>query len=271
MGLSAKQQAWQEISGSPLETLSSGGVAINPWSQWANAVCHLSIGDYRKALTVLKALVPVESIEDAAEPASLSEIAGLASAAIASGLRQLGEHSQALRYDLIACAGSGAAQVDGRIGLAADYVGLGQSVRAAAALDEAKQILNDWRDRVRCHWVNAEIALLVNQSATAISHAEAAAGESADSPRHLAKSLLFLGVASNTYEKSLGDAQLIESIDLSDSLQLRPLLWPAVRVLGDRADKTQTAKADEALSFIAGRLPPGLGSHWEGLDVVGRG
>lgn len=271
MGLSAEQQAWQDISGSPLEILSRSSEAVNPWSQWINAVCQLSIGDYRKALTVLKALVPVEPVEGDVEKSKLSEIEGLASAAIASGLRQLGEHGQALHYDSLACAGTGSAQVDGRIGLAADFVGLGQSVRAATALAEARQALDGWRDRVRYHWVNAEIALLTDETRTAISYAEAATEDAVDSPRHLAKSLLFLGVAKNTYEKLLGDEQLIESVGISDSLQLRPLLWPAVRVLEDRADPAQIAKANEALSFIADRIPSGLGSHWEGLDVVRRG
>ncbi len=271
MGLSAEQQAWQAISSSPLEVLSRSTGLTDPWSRWTNAVCYMSIGDYRKAHTGLQSIHRIGPAVDARELTDVSELEGLVSAAIASGLRQLGEHGPAVRYDLIACSGSGAARVDGCIGLAADYVGLGQLDRAAAALAEATHILDGWRDRVRYHWVNAEVALLADETAAAICHAEAATAEAADSPRHLAKSLLFLGVAKNTHDAPVGDEQLTESIDLSESLQLRPLLWPAVRVLGKRASTEQRMSADEALFYIADRLPEGLGSRWDGRDLVQRG
>ena len=266
MGSNAQKDAWSAITNAPLDGLLTLKENDDSWSTWAYSVCLMSLGDYRATQAALQLL---ERNLGTSKPSEVSEVRGLAAATLASGLRQIGEHEQAVAHDELACLGPGSAQVDGLIGLAADCVGRGQASEAAATLTKVAQLLNGWRDQVRYHWVRSEVALLTEDAATAIYHANQAKSEAARSPRHLAKSLLFLGVARDMSKTADGDDQLLEAVDLAQTLQLRPILWPAVRVLGDRATAAQQAAATDALSFISQRLPPGLGSHWEGRHVAG--
>lgn len=266
MGSSAQQYAWSAITNAPLDGLLALKENEDSWSSWAYSVCLMALGDYRAAQVALQLL---ERNLGTSNPSEVSEVRGLAAATLASGLRQIGEHEQAVAHDELACLGPGSARVDGLIGLAADCVGRGKTHEAAVTLAEVAQLLNGWRDQVRYHWVKAEVALLTEDAATAVHHANLATSEAARSPRHLAKSLLFLGVARDMSKTADGDDQLLEAVDLAQTLQLRPILWPAVKVLGDRATAAQQAAATDALSFISHRLPPGLGSHWEGRHVTG--
>ena len=128
----------------------------------------------------------------------------LASATVASVHRQLGRHAVAQGYDERALEGSdgaGEAGFDALLGLAADAVGLGDAGAASTRLAEAAALAGGraewWRQRVRLGWVRAEVALLEGRPEDAVSAATEAVdlAEHSGAPRHVAKGLLFLGVA----------------------------------------------------------------------------
>ncbi len=212
-------------------------------------------GDYLAAFALFEPLAG-----SAAEPA------GLAAAALASGLRQLGEHGRAVALDATAARSCGAGRVDGLIGLAADHVGLAEPVAAQQALDLAAPELADWRDRVRHGWVATELALLRRDPEEALRFAEraVATARSAGSVRHQVKSELFHAVSRRTVTRGNGAAELHEVARVADQHRLRPLQWPAVQVLGEEATAAEVEGARSALSFIAAHLPPDVGGSWGG-------
>jgi tetratricopeptide (TPR) repeat protein len=165
---------------------------------WLLGVCLSSAGRYGTALEVLDPLVAGEGTPES------QVLAALASATTASIHRQLGRHAVAQGYDERALAGSqgsGEAGFDALLGLSADAIGLGDRGTATARLDEASALAAGrsewWRQRVRLGWVQAEVALLAGNPADAVQAASAAVdlAEQAGAPRHVAKGLLFLGVA----------------------------------------------------------------------------
>lgn len=230
----------------------------DPLALWARGVCLMAGGDYDTAFAMFASVGPAGS-----------EAAGLAAAAIASGLRQLDEHTAALDYDHVAADSPGAARVDGLIGTAADRIGLGDRAAARQALDRAEPHLVDWRDRVRFDWVSAEWALLTGAPHDAVRHCEAAlaAARAAGSLRHRVKSALFLAVAHDTLAPGSGAAQLHGVVAEAAAARLRPLVWPAVLVLADRADEWEREAAREAVAHIGDHLPPGTGSRWGGYAL----
>ena len=130
--------------------------------------------------------------------------AALAASTAASVHRQLGSHAVARTLDLRAeeLAGESAeAAFDARLGLAADAVGLGEEGPAREHMDRAAALTEGradwWRQRVRLLWVRTEVALLVGDPAAAGQTAERAVvlAEASRAPRHVAKSLLFLGIS----------------------------------------------------------------------------
>jgi tetratricopeptide (TPR) repeat protein len=86
-----------------------------------------------------------------------------------------------------------------------------------------------WRSDVRLAWVAAEVALLGGDPATALARAEAAVRRSraADAPRHLAKSLLFRGVAEEVAGRAEAAQTLARAAALAERMGLLPLVWPA--------------------------------------------
>lgn len=258
----------------------------NPWSNWAHAVLLMAEGSYRDAFatfTVLagdRAFAPtVGSARDpgpggarapapgSARGAALAadeELSGMAAAALASGLRQLDEHAAAVAWDDRALASSGIAAVDGWIGRAADEVGLGRADRGAAYLDRAAPLVDGWRARTRMEWVRTEIALLQGDVATAETHARRALAEAedAESPRHVVKSRLFLAVARRSTKPQASAAELRQALAEAMAMRLRPLVWPAVVVLGGDATPQERAAGGEAVRHITAQLPEGYGLQW---------
>jgi hypothetical protein len=124
-----------------------------------------------------------------------------------------------------------------------------------------------WRRRVRLGWVETEVALLAGDPARAVESARAglAVAEDAAAPRHVAKCLLFLGVARHVLadaeppERALAeppesaraepperaraepadravDDLLIEAGRAADAVGALPLRWVSAAVLAERAD-----------------------------------
>ena len=206
----------------------------------------------------------------------------LSSSTIASVHRQLGRHAVARDADAAALDltdGTGEAAFDAQVGLAADAVGmedLDEAVARAAAAEALIPERSDewWRQRVRLGWVQADIALLEGQAVEAAAAAQQAVdrAENARAPRHVAKGLLYLGIAqvSGASEEPAEAAQTLRrAATLAESLGTVPLVWPARALLGALVADTDQAESDRSLAAarsavltIAGDLPPGVRAEW---------
>jgi tetratricopeptide (TPR) repeat protein len=240
---------------------------------WLLGVCLSSAGRYGSALEVLDPLVAGDGAPES------QVLSALASATAASVHRQLGRHSVAQGYDERALEGSqggGEAGFDALLGLSADAVGLGDSAGAAARLEEAAALTAGrsdwWRQRVRLGWVTAEVALLAGSPADAVVAASGAVdlAEQAGAPRHVAKGLLFLGVAQVEAGRPEEAAGVLRRAGLlAESLGTLPLQWPVRAVLGallaaEEPDESARALASArgAVTAIADDLPEPLRAEW---------
>lgn len=245
------QAAWRAIAVSPSAGRQMLATDSDPWTEWARAVCTMAMGDYAGAFHRLRPIA-----------AEATEVAGLAAAALASGLRQLDEHAAAVAWDERAMAGPAAARLDGLIGRAADDVGLLDPGAAAGWLQLAEPLQVTWRDRIRYHWVATEVALSLGELSGAVVAADRAlaAARRTGSPRHLLKSALFRAVCEVQTEVRV--RQVREVLDAAEVMSLPPLVWPAVVVIGDRARPREQRAGAEATAFIRDHLPPGVGGGW---------
>ncbi len=240
---------------------------------WLLGVCLASAGRYGGALEVL------DPLADGAGSAESRVLGALAGATAASVHRQLGRHAAAQGYDeraLDRCGGTGEAGFDALLGLAADAVGLGDAPVATARLDEAAALVGDradwWRQRVRLGWVRAEVALLQGRPDDAVGAAHAAVdlAEQSGAPRHVAKGLLFQGVAQLEAGNPDDAAALLRRAGLlAESLGTLPLQWPARAMLGALLAEEAPAESQRALAAarravtaIADDLPPHLRDEW---------
>lgn len=253
--MTAAESAWAATFQAPRAGLARLGPAEDPWARWARGVLLQAGGDYAAAFGLWEPLT-----------AAGDELAGLAAARMASGLRQLDEHAAAVPCDDLAQAAPGRAVTDGLIGRAADAVGIGDAATAAEFLAQARRLVGHPRDQIRVAWVACEIELLTGHAAAAAAAAEAdRALETARHlswPRHQAKSALFLGASLRHSEPERAIPLLHEVASQAEQLSLRPLLWPAVLVLGDAATDSERRCAGRAVRVIESRLPAGVGSRW---------
>ena len=241
---------------------------------WLLGVCLGAAGRYGAAMVVLEPLAEAET----GDP-ERRLFASLASATLASVSRQLGRHSEARRLDLRALdlAGDAAeARFDAVLGLAADAVGLEEVTEADAALADAATLVDGradwWRQRVRLDWVRAEVALLRNRPEEAVSRSDAAVtlAEASGAPRHVAKGLLFEGVALvQVGELEEAAVTLRRAATLAESLGAVPLVWPSRAVLGALVAPTNPAEggaslqaARAAVRQIAEDLPGRYAEDW---------
>lgn len=170
--------------GDPRTALVRLGAAAGPRAGWLRGVALLATGRYADAAAAL-------------EP----WLAGsLAASAHASGLRQRGRHAEARVHDLAALAAATdlEARCDALVGLTADAIGQGDATGAADRLAELEKLPKTyWRSAVRTQWVTCEYFLLTDRPLDAVEAGRAALryAEWAQAPRHIAKSLLFLGVS----------------------------------------------------------------------------
>jgi tetratricopeptide (TPR) repeat protein len=242
---------------------------------WLLGVALAAGGRYGGALTVLAPLLEPGEAPEAAPEQRL--FAALSAATIASVHRQLGRHAVARDYDSrgLHLADTAEAAFDCRLGLAADAVGLGEDDVAREEMDRAAELVGGrddwWRQRVRLDWVRAEVALLDGDADSAIDAASAAVdrAEGSLAPRHVAKGLLFLGVAQVRAGDSEAPTTLRRAATLAESLDTLPLVWPARAVLGalladeDPAESHRSlAAARSAVLGIAGDLPDPVREEW---------
>lgn len=265
----------QALAGDPkvaLETRPKGRPAgIEPADSWLAGVALAALGRYAEAIGRLTE-----------ESVAASRLAPRCQATVASVYRQVGMHGRARERDLWAvrracAAGDRVAIVDARLGLAADAVGLGEVRAARAHVHGAARALpaggggswthDHWpRQRVRLEWVRCEVALLSGDVATAAARAESAVAACAGrSPRHLAKSLMFRGVAVAAPGDGLDD--LRRAAELADAVGAAPLLWPTNLLLARHApDPRERAQAHrsaaDAYTYIGAHLASDMTPHW---------
>lgn len=249
----------------------SGDDARRARAEWLLGVCRTAIGRYGQALTGLRGVVSDASLAP--------ELRSLPASAAATVQRQLGSHEEARRWDEVAlesAAGTAEASCEAWLGLASDAVGLDQPDEARQALGRVEDLATDptmwWRQRIRADWVRAELALLDGQPGQARAAAERAleAAESANAPRHVAKSLLFAGVAATRQGQPAAAIDLLSrAAVLAEGLGALPLVWHSRALLG--ALQQQSAPADATRSLeaarivvleVAGDLPPPLERVW---------
>ena len=221
---------------------------------WLLGVGRTAVGLYGQALAGLTAT--------ASDPSLAPDERSLPASAVGTAQRQLGRHAEARDWDEVARQSAGPspeALCDAWLGLASDAVGSGDATGANRSLDEVEQLLVDrplwWRQRIRVDWVRAEIALLVEDPATARVCAERALdlAEEAGAPRHVAKSLLFAGVAATAQSQSGAAIDLLSrAAVLAEGLGARPLIWPSRAMLG--ALQRETAPEESAHSLEAARM-----------------
>jgi tetratricopeptide (TPR) repeat protein len=242
---------------------------------WLLGVCLAAAGRFGSALAVAEPL----AAQGANEAPEQRLFAALAAASAATVRRQLGQHDVAAQWDqhgLDLTDGSAEAGFDCILGLAADSVGLADPEAAHGHLAAAAELVaarpDWWRQRVRLDWVRTEVALLDSDPGTAVAAASAAVqrAETSGAPRHVAKGLLFCGVA----QLQAGDvdeatATLRRAATLAEGVGAVPVLWPARAVLGallEQADPPAAAKAfasaRSAVIAIADDLSEPLRSVW---------
>lgn len=255
----------------------SGRSAEATAAAWLLGLSLNAAGRYGHALEVLTPLLT--SGEEPAAPPEVRLFAALAGATLGSVHRQLGMHETARTMDergLALTDGTGEPAFSCRLGLAADAVGLGDSAAAHAQADAAATLLPDrptewWRQRVHYDWVRTEIGLLDDDTEGAVDAADSAVerAERARAPRHVAKSLLFLGVAQVQLGLPDGAASLRRAATLAEGLGALPLVWPSRALLGallmdsDEAESAASlGAARSAVLSIAGNLPADLRNTW---------
>lgn len=100
--MTLEQVAWSAVLAAPNAGLELLGGRRDRWAQWSRAVCVMAAGDYAGAMNCFESLRGGDD-----------EVAGLAAAAIASGLRRLDEHAAAIPFDERAATMPGRAGSDG--------------------------------------------------------------------------------------------------------------------------------------------------------------
>jgi hypothetical protein len=244
---------------------------------WLLGVALSAAGRYGGALRVLLPLL--DAGELAASTPETRLFAALAAATAASVQRGLGRHEEARTLDARGLAltdGTGEAGFDCRLGLASDAIGLGDGEAAAEHLAEAEALVaaHDeewWRQRVRLGWGRAEAALLADDPATASAAAAASVemAEAARAPRHVAKGLLFQGVAELQGGDPEAAATLRRAATLAEGLAALPVVWLARALLGALLAGSQPeesarslAAARSAVLAMAADLPADLREEW---------
>ncbi|MDQ1705364.1 MAG: hypothetical protein QOF18_1730 [Frankiaceae bacterium] len=244
---------------------------------WLLGVALSAAGRYGGALRVLGPLL------EAGGPAAASPesrlFASLAAATAASVHRGLGRHEAAHDLDargLVLAEGSDEAVFDCTLGLATDAVGLGDLDTGRQRLADAATLVaahDDewWRQRVRFDWARAEVALLADEPGEAVAAAAASVerAEHSRAPRHVAKGLLFQGVAELQAGSPQAPGTLRRAATLAEGLAALPVLWQARALLGallagsapDESARSLAAARSAVLS-IAADLPADLREDW---------
>jgi hypothetical protein len=247
---------------------------------WLLGVALSASGRYGGALRVLVPLL--ETGESAAADEAGPEIqlfASLAAATAASVHRGIGRHDAAADLDtrgLALTQGPGQPAFDCLLGLASDAVGRGDLADARDRLAQAAAVIEGrggdwWRQRVRFGWAQAEVALLAETplEAAAAAAAAVAGAEAARAPRHVAKGLLFQGVAELQAESADAIGTLRRAASLAEGLAAVPLVWQARALIGallggeaSEEGARSLSSARSAVLVIAADLPADLRADW---------
>ena len=244
---------------------------------WLPGVALSSSGRYGAALRVLLPLLEAGEGADATPETRL--FAAFAAATAASVHRGLGRHPEAFELDergMALADGRPEAVFDCTLGVASDAVGMQDlpNARTAFATAESLVAAHDdewWRQRVRLGWARAEVALLADepaQAATAASESVEGA-ERARAPRHVAKGLLFQGVAELSAGSPEAPSTLRRAATLAEGLGALPVVWQARALLGalvvgsaPEESARSLAAARSAVLTIAADLTPELREDW---------
>lgn len=247
-----------------------GDVARRTRAAWLLGVCRSATGDYGPALAGLTTA--------ASDPEYPAELRSLPASAVAAIQRQLGRHAEGRDWDQAALdsAADPEAQCEALLGLVSDAVGLGAPDEARDSMTGVEGLLAErplwWRHHIRLDWVRAEVALLEGDPAQARAAAERAldAAEAANAPRHVAKSLLFAGVAATSNGQQGAAVDLLaRAAVLAEGLGARPLVWPSRGLLGALLAGSSPTESERSLDAaravirgIADGLPPLLAAEW---------
>jgi hypothetical protein len=247
---------------------------------WLLGVALSASGRYGGGLRVLVPLIEAgEGAGDDELAPELRLFGSLAASTAASVHRGLGRHAAAAELDqrgLVLSDAPGEASFDAQLGLASDAVGVGDLSEAQERFAAAQAIIEGhggdwWRQRVRLDCARAEIALLSELPHDAILAAAGAVNgaEAARAPRHVAKSLLFQGVAELQSGSDDAVATLRRAASLAEGLSALPLVWQARALIGallggdDSAEGARSlATARSSVLTIAGDLPQDLRDEW---------
>ncbi|MHB2023370.1 MAG: hypothetical protein ACYCO3_08590 [Mycobacteriales bacterium] len=240
---------------------------------WLLGVSLAAAGQVGRALSVLDPLFH----DDGVGPEQRL-FGALAAATAASAHRQLGRHEAARHLDerALALADTSAEAIfDARLGLACDAIGLGNADAARPYLQAAAGLAGSrhdwWRQRVRLDWGRAELALLEGDASAAVTAASAAVerAEAARAPRHVAKSLLYQGLAELASGQELAATTLRRASTLAEGLAALQLIWRARAVLGAllaesdaEESRRSLATARTAVATMAAELPVALRDEW---------
>ena len=252
---------------------------------WLLGVAMSAAGKYGGALRVLVPLLEAGEARDVSTTTpELKLFSSLAAGTAASVYRGLGRAVAAAELDargLALTEGPGEAAFDCLLGLAADSVGAGSVEEANKRFTQASAVIEGhggdwWRQKVRLEWVRAEIAMLCDRpsDARAAAVVSVEGAEKARAPRHVAKGLLFQGVAELQCGEGDAAATLRRSATLSEGLGTLPVVWQARALLGallgsaSEEGARSLALARNAVLTIAADLPAELRDPWLGQPNV---
>ena len=242
---------------------------------WLLGVALGAQGRLGRSLGTLEPLVLAGEASDGPEGRLFG---ALAAASAASVHRQLGRHLPAQQLDergVGLAGGSDEAGFDAYLGLGSDAVGLGDLDGARRGLSSAEEIAERhdewWRQRVRLDWLRAEVGLLEEDPGAAAAAAASAVdrAEQARAPRHVAKGLLYQGLATLPVDPAGAVGTLRRAATLADGLGVLPLVWRARALLGALVEESDPAESQRSLAVarsalltIAADLPQGLREEW---------
>ena len=186
-------------------------------------------------------------------------LSALAGATVASVHRQLGRHGVAQGYDEMALSGSerhGEAGFDALLGLAADAVGLGDAETASARLGRGGRAGRGARPSggaSACGWAGCAPRSRCCRAGPGTRWAARGRPSSWQSrrgrPAHVAKGLLFLGIAQLQADRAAEAAAILRRAALlAESLGTLPLQWPVRAVLGALVAGSDEAESERCLA-----------------------
>ncbi|MDJ0392702.1 hypothetical protein QMK17_05095 [Rhodococcus sp. G-MC3] len=260
--------AWGATPGRfPIPTVTPTEGESSAEARWLRAVALGGQGRYSLALAELNVA------ERGADVTRVER--SLMASTTASWLRQMGEHQKAARFDgaAIAWVGMGTAgdsplvaeaRCDALTGLGADALGTGSFGAAEVALSRCESLLREhrhgcglWRQRLRFHWVRAELSMFSGDGPSAVRHALTARELATEtiSLRHVTKTELIVAAAHSSVGNVEGSREgAYRVLDACSEHGLVPLRWAAAMLLSGLGEVTVAAPiVDECAALLKQR------------------